>query len=405
VDLRWYATWGQQQNRWPQNLQEMTDLVKAAGYKRYSGDKTTLAHLAGVRADAISRFGRLNKPVFTKAMDHVAKYLPSGLGVWSVEEAIRNLTTVSTSPGECYTGRYATKAEVPIQEVDIVTDLLAGGVPLRNVGLFTRTAFKSVVAKETKSRVICIPPFGMVVQEKRFAGPLTEAMAERCMVNDNPFGTGFAWFTSHPVILLAKFQHRNPLSLDFSKFDITVQPYMICEAMRVVKKCFNLSGYDSQIFDSLVYEACHPVTTNGHQPGIISGSAFTHILGSLISAAAIAYAYMINDLEPPLSQTYGDDAIVADGDLAMITDTLAEHSPLIISAEKSVYGIEWLGLRREGRVWEPLDPERRMAQLCFPARRDTCVDDVIQRFQCGVIMGGNAHFQTCFLTCCRPTTG
>jgi len=57
---------------------------------------------------------------------------------------------------------------------------------------------------------------------------------------------------------------------------------------------------------------------------------------------------------------YGDDVIVVDGDLAMITDILAEHSFFIIFVEKLVYGIEWLGLRCEGRVWEPLDPERCM---------------------------------------------
>jgi len=186
------------------------------------------------------------------------------------------------------------------------------------------------------------------------------------------FGTAFSYFKGDHRQYLSEIGGRRVLSLDVSDFDMSWLRWQMHSAFDVLRSLIDMPSGHSQVWDRLVeYFTDTPVLNNRvvySIGGILSGSAFTHLIGCTLNAILLEY---LNQEPLDWYRVYGDDSIiVTDKPIRWFIDR-AWDMGFTISPTKSRVGIDWLGYRLDSGVPRVIDVDKRFASLLNPESPDT----------------------------------
>nr|APG78195.1 RdRp [Beihai partiti-like virus 6] len=359
----------------PPSLRKPYAIVKQHGFRRSKPHKKTFQQWIDKfigrqkRAQKCDWNVELWRSSLSAVIDQlsVAKTCPIPL----IPDAISSLTDYSKSPGVNLEGRreFATKGDVSIRQVIAAKRYLANG-EVHKVPDFTVAFRRHLVSGDEpdKARIILVAPAEFVFVEKMFAEPLYNAVTSIPFA-ERRIATGFKWFSKHAAYMSGRFG-PNSTSLDFSGFDLSPPHWMIRDVFAELRRCFDLTPEEDCILDAIgrVHQ-CHWVSFNKQRfrmrGGVKTGSAFTHLLGSIIGAAMMLY---LTDGEGK-AMSYGDD-VVMEGkwNVKRLASRAYESSSFVIHPDKSRHGLDWLGNRWDKRngKWVLIDPIRRLGQLFYP---------------------------------------
>nr|APG78349.1 RdRp [Wenling partiti-like virus 7] len=325
------------------------------------------------KADQLLDKGKWDFDLFESCLDTVVTQLleEKTTPIPLIPDAISSLTDYSKSPGVDLVGirRYPTKGDVPTQVVIDAHKYMAKG-EVHKVPDFT-VAFRSHLVREDeedKARIVLVAPAEFVFVEKMFAEPLYNAIT-RIPLNQRKIATGFKWFSKHAAFISSHFGD-SATSLDYSGFDLSPPHWMIRQVFMKLKECFDLNDEEDRIFDS-INQVHQRHWVKYHQQrfrmvgGVKTGTAFTHILGSIIGASMILY--LTDGKADALS--YGDDVIMkGNWNIRRLARRAADTSSFVIHNHKSSHRLDWLGNRWDAanHKWVLIDPVRRMGQLFYP---------------------------------------
>nr|APG78355.1 RdRp [Beihai partiti-like virus 5] len=286
----------------------------------------------------------------------------------TLKEAINTFTTLEKSPGlDPITLRkeYSSKANVPFEQVTSLYSKLAEGK--LHLAPFS-VGYRSHLVKpgEKKARVILVAPAALTVIEKKWADPLFYALKRQTY--PKRYACGFDWFRGDGDQILSMFGDR-ATSLDWSGFDHSPPDWMIEDIMQIIRGLFCNSPEEDEVWTSIIniHKKCRVMAPNGKcvflKGGIKSGSALTHILGTLTNVAMMYYC--VGTSRDFLC--YGDDTIVEHLNPKKLAKWVYNHSSFLLNARKCrEHEINWLGLAYRSRRWELINRDKRMAQLFFP---------------------------------------
>lgn len=177
---------------------------------------------------------------------------------------------------------------------------------------FTRTQLAEL--PNTKVRNVFGEAFHYILLEGLSAEPLIQWF----MNNNTFYYIGDDPLTGVPQMLTGVgHSEETYLSIDWSAFDASVQPYEIEFAFTLIKSMIIFPDKESE----LVFEYCKQLflqrkllSPDGkvymRYGGVPSGSYFTHIVDSIINWVRIQYLLKKNEVTYRLIKTHGDDAFV-----------------------------------------------------------------------------------------------
>jgi len=241
----------------------------------------------------------------------------------------------------------------------------------------TNVAYRRHLAKggKHKVRTVFVTPAAVSFAEAMFSIPLTRLFAS--FGSCHPISTGFNWLAGHHRDVLGWIQPGLGASMDISNFDISAKVRQVRDIFGLIRRFFQLNEWEDKLFSLLAdYQSVTLVRFGDRlvrmRGGIRSGSAFTHILGSLLNAALVLAA---SGNRPDLRfKVFGDDTIVRLEDAKHWDDIIAGYKRygFVVSIEKSSKErIQWLGFDiTEGRP-KLLDPAKWWAGFLHPERPDS----------------------------------
>lgn len=194
---------------------------------------------------------------------------------------------------------------------------------------FTRTQL--VELPEIKVRNVFGECFHYVLLEGLFAYPLIHAFMHL---------NTFYYIGVDPIIGVPTLIESLPvtikqiITIDWSSFDASVQPYEIELAFKLIKSILIFPDKESElVFDYVTALFCQRKlaapdgTLFMRIGGIPSGSYFTHIVDSIINWIRIKYLFKLHNHAIYELKTHGDDALVVP------TTMIHDFNPVINSAE------------------------------------------------------------------------
>lgn len=362
-------------NGFPNELVGYAVTANGAGYYLWSPDRLDFQRTVARRAELLQKATHYNMQKLKQCFEDTADDMFASCGQRvratpiSLPQAVKSLKA-DRSAGECLTGMYKQKGDVPFREFTKVRENLLSGGPLPA----TKVVFRRHVARKRKVRTAYNVPAGIVALEAMFAIPLSEIAHDQPM-SSKIFGTGYSWYSQDPIYLRNRFDKPNRVCLDAANFDMSIPPFMVRLAMSEFKKCFQLTGNQEQIFDKLVdYIVNTPIRRGSGvdwlSMGVISGSRWTHLLCCMIMASIVRY---LGNNQIKDYMVYGDDVIAITEEGFSLSDlcSQSQNIHLNFSPEKSSTRFEWLGLVLSDKgFWEPVNPAKRLAKFLFPERRD-----------------------------------
>jgi len=200
-----------------------------------------------------------------------------------------------------------------------------------------------------KIRLIYVYPAAVTLIEQTFVTPLLQHFMAipktRC-----PYAIGNN--LSDLVLFYNNAQrHKYVLSLDFSRYDLTVPTELIVASFSIIKSMFALNHFQAQIFDFIgnYFISCPILGFIDEKPslfykkrGIPSGSSFTNVIGT-IANLLIWSIYEIESgmhSDPSYIKTLGDDIIIATSrqySLIEISAFIKEKFGMELNVEKSEF--------------------------------------------------------------------
>lgn len=192
---------------------------------------------------------------------------------------------------------------------------------------YTRTQLADLTEK-TKVRGVWGRTFHYILLEGTSARPLIEAI----MDSDTFIQIGSDPITNVPKVLTETKRHCKWLySIDWSKFDATVNRFEINTAFDLMKEKLYFPDFDTE----MAFELCRQLFIHkkiaapnnkiywSHK-GIPSGSYFTSLVGSIVNRLRIEYLWRLKfGRGPTIIYTLGDDSLVGD-DQYYPPDTFAD---------------------------------------------------------------------------------
>jgi len=241
----------------------------------------------------------------------------------------------------------------------------------------TNVAFRRhlAVGDKHKVRTVFVTPAAVSFAEAMFAIPLTRLFSSFDVTH--PISTGFNWLAGQHRDVLGWIQPGLGASMDISDFDISAKVKQVRDMFGLIRRFFQLNEWEDKLFslladyqsETLVRFGDRLVTMRG---GIRSGSAFTHILGSMLNATLVLAA---SGRRPNLRfKVFGDDLIVRLEDAQHWDDLIAGYKRFgfVVSVAKSTKDrIQWLGFDiTEGRP-KLINPSKWWAGFLHPERPDS----------------------------------
>jgi len=276
--------------------------------------------------------------------------------------------------GESFRRIYQFKEDVPRSYINREIDRwMAQGY----IDVPTNVAYRRHLAKggKHKVRTVFVTPAAVSFAEAMFAIPLTRLFSSFDV--SHPISTGFNWLAGHHRDVLGWIQPGLGASMDISEFDISAKVRQVRDMFGLIRRFFQLNEWEDKLFNLLAdYQSVTLVRFGDRlvrmRGGIRSGSAFTHILGSMLNATLVLAA---SGLRHSLRfKVFGDDLIVRLEDASHWDDLIAGYKRFgfIVSIDKSCKDrIQWLGFDiTEGRP-KLLDPSKWWAGFLHPERPDS----------------------------------
>ena len=255
------------------------------------------------------------------------------------------------------------KADIPFSEVAEVYERLSNGDPCSDY--VSTVGFRSHLVRadqEEKVRIIHVTAGPLAFVEKMFAYPIQQAMMNAPY---NNWATGWAWDRHGGQVIRQRFRKlKRTISLDFQSFDLCCRTRLTRTIFGLWKNLFDLTDQEERCFDSIVEGHCHSYIRHSGglkllTDGVRTGSSFTHIMGTMVSAFLMEYCDITN------YYCYGDD-VIAEGDYEYIKFVLVSTGFSLHPTKTKVGSIHWLGLKLVGDRWVLEDPDARMAKLFLP---------------------------------------
>jgi len=240
---------------------------------------------------------------------------------------------------------------------------------------FTRTQL--IELPETKVRNVFGECFHYVLLEGLVAYPLIEQF----MSIDS-----FYFIGKDPIIGVPKLIDSLPVNaeqfvtIDWSSFDSSVQPYEIELAFSLIRSMLIFPDLESRlVFEYTAALFCERklASPDGRlfmrKGGIPSGSYYTHLIDSVINWIRIKYLFKLHKIQIASIHTHGDDALVVPVGRIYDFDSLVDKGlelGWIIKKEKSRlccerYLIEFLGRYSHGRE-NARDTMKTLRLLLYP---------------------------------------
>nr|APG78186.1 RdRp [Beihai partiti-like virus 9] len=278
-------------------------------------------------------------------------------------------------------GKAKIKADISLDECQEVLDRLVEGDLCHEY--VSRVGFRSHIVEHDapdKARVILVTAGPIVFVEKIFAYPFQLAMMNH---SETVWGTGWTWDRHGGQIL----QHQFPngaVSLDFKSFDLCAPNWLKAEIFSVIGESFELTEREQRLLDSISQLHQTGTATYGMYRiplthGVRTGSAFTHVIGTLLSIFLMEYCGVEN------YKCYGDD-VIAEADLGYLRTVIFSTS-YAIHPDKSCSGLHWLGLKLVQERWHIQDVDRRIASMMLPEPGKRKLD-LATRMQGHILNGG-----------------
>nr|APG78348.1 RdRp [Wenling partiti-like virus 5] len=310
----------------------------------------------------------------------------------ALKTAINSFSTLGNSPGldpVTLKREWSSKGDVPWSDVQTLYSQLKRGY-LRGVAPFS-VAFRSHLVRgdENKARIILVAPAAFTVVEKKWADPLFKAL--KATTYPKHWACGFDYFKGDGNQIVSMFGEE-ATSLDWSAFDLSPPTWMIRDIFDCMKSAFTMSGDEERVFDavSAIHQRClvkhgdsDPVVMRG---GIKTGTAFTHILGTLLNVCMMYYIFG----QSRQFLCYGDDTLVTPSDPAKVSRWVRKHSSFTLNSRKCRRReIHWLGLAFRNNDWVLIDRDKRMAQMFFPENGTNDPEGFYKNVQSHLVSCGN----------------
>jgi len=218
---------------------------------------------------------------------------------------------------------------------------------------------KAMMMSEEQARKEGVPKGRLVLmlsqRDLLLNGVVEQRLTEKYCSDAYPMSLGLGWFGGNPSNFVSRyFNHEKFFCFDAEKFDSSIDPYMVLDAIDILRGQFE-DGYDSKydaywefVAESLVLapierddgwvfkKSCG--TTSGHNFNTLVQSVITLLLGWTTALSLVG-----GELEPDLledldMESLGDDNMLATrGMLEPFTcDEVAERM-------LEIFGISWLG--------------------------------------------------------------
>lgn len=177
---------------------------------------------------------------------------------------------------------------------------------------FTRTQLAEL--PNTKVRNVFGEAFHYILLEGLSAEPLIDWF----MQADTFYYIGRDPVDDVPKVLTASGDaEATYLSLDWSCFDASAQPYEIELAFDLIKSMITFPDKESELvfeYSRKLFIQRKLLSPDGNlymrYGGVPSGSYFTHIIDSIINWIRIRYLLQLNDIEYSMIKTHGDDGFI-----------------------------------------------------------------------------------------------
>lgn len=182
---------------------------------------------------------------------------------------------------------------------------------------------KSYIGKpgDNKVRPVWAIPLSIVLQEARFAVPLTQQFIDQKCCRNTGYGCemmkgGMMWLNGQIAQLNCKYGQTKILMIDYTSFDATVPAWLIRDVFYVIMEKFNLTKRDRICVKKCIkYIINTPIQNSDGRRfkkdhGIPSGSMFANIIGCLVNMVVTWYTSKIVMGEyPVMDMFFGDDEI------------------------------------------------------------------------------------------------
>nr|APG78357.1 RdRp [Beihai partiti-like virus 10] len=306
-----------------------------------------------------------------------------GLLPLRLDDTRSTFTDLNKSAGYNKSGA-KTKGDIKLAEIREVAKRLREGDLCEEY--HSNVGFRSHLVKRNapdKTRVILVTAGPIVFVEKMFAHPFSEALVQHPYT---VWATGFKWDRHGGQLIDHYFKDPSrACSIDFSKFDLSCPNWLKRQIFALIKETFEMEEHEEAIFDSIVETHCDTTVKYGAEQlrmthGVRSGSAFTHVMGTLISMFLMEYCGVENYI------CYGDDCI-AEADLKWLRFVTNSTSYVIHPTKSKMGELHWLGLKRKGQRWVMEDPDARVAKLFLPEPGKRPYD-LATRMQASVLNAG-----------------
>lgn len=188
----------------------------------------------------------------------------------------------------------------------------------------------------TKFRQIFVLNYTFNIFEAMFASPVLQYYS----VNTNTsYSFNSTWSNGNKQLWDKLQKYNQILSLDYSKYDLSISRGLLFYTFKQFKSCFRLNKKQDELFETLiqVHVSC-PVATSAYgkpllfqkRAGMLSGSVFTNFMDSLMNLIMICYTLRKNKHDPFnfLIKVKGDDTLIGSNielQPSMFTRDLAQH--------------------------------------------------------------------------------
>lgn len=255
------------------------------------------------------------------------------------------------------------------------------GVRTQSTDYYSRIVFESLKTQdeysENKTRTILMASLLQIINELQWSKPLQNAMHDMCW-----YAGGYNDCQINKRMRKLYKKYGSWISIDYSKFDVTISDWLIRAAFDVMKEAFKYdSNFDEEAWNIMVHDIiCKDILlADGNlyrsTKGNPSGSMFTSMLASIVNYLCITSCLKMMQVEDYEFTIMGDDNIIfsnVDIDLTELSDMLSRNFGLIMSPSKCVsskeksnpvfLSREW----RENGAWRA--PLELVAKSLFPER-------------------------------------
>lgn len=248
---------------------------------------------------------------------------------------------------------------------------------------------KSYIGKpgDNKVRPVWTIPLSIILQEARFAVPLTQQFIDQKCCRNTAYECemmkgGMMWLDRRIGQLNLKYGPIKILMIDYKFFDATVPAWLIRDVFYVIMEKFNLRDRDRICLKKCIsYFINTPIQNSDGRRfkkdhGIPSGSMFANIIGCLVNMVVTWYTSKIVMGEyPVMDMFFGDDGIacfhrLVKMDLNHYAKTIQHFFGMKINSKKTYWTSNPLNIRFLGYYnyyGTPYkNPKELIAAMLFP---------------------------------------